>query len=337
MHRFLAHSEYPTGLHDLRYKAKVLHRDVSINNIMYDIRDGAYYFVLIDFDMAIVVEDHVGRSTYQTSSKHRTGTLPFMAYELIEDAAKGANLPDWKPLRHLLRHDYESLFYVSFWSVTAIPSPKKQTQRDVLAEFTKALEQGGPRALARAKRSLLIQPLEDEILDASPAGEDLASWFVGFSEVFGNAVRAINSHRGHLHDARTGYDTTTHASFDFETLNGLLTKDTLKANLTPRIPAKSLSSARNPPKETPVDVSSTVPAPAVSSDSAAAVLTNDADGKRETRKTRTAVNRKLTPDRAQDELPVRRRNARKTRMTAQQALAAKVYVDTRLRSRKPRV
>ena len=78
-----------TGLHDLRYKAGILHRDISVNNIMYEIQDNAYYFILIDFDMAIFVEDKRGNSTYKTSSKHRTGTLPFISFELILDVVEG--------------------------------------------------------------------------------------------------------------------------------------------------------------------------------------------------------------------------------------------------------
>ena len=131
-----------TGLHDLRYKAKILHRDISINNIMYEIRNGAYYFVLIDFDMAIVVEDRKGKSTYQASSKHRTGTLPFMAWELIQDAIRGMDDCHWVPVPHLLRHDYESLFYVSFWSVTAIPDPRERSRRTVLAKWANSNKLG---------------------------------------------------------------------------------------------------------------------------------------------------------------------------------------------------
>ena len=45
-----------TGLHDLRYKANMLHRDISVNNIMYQMRNGRHHFVLIDFDMAFMEE-----------------------------------------------------------------------------------------------------------------------------------------------------------------------------------------------------------------------------------------------------------------------------------------
>ncbi|THH00129.1 hypothetical protein EW026_g2354 [Hermanssonia centrifuga] len=43
-------------LHDLRYKAKILHRNISCNNIMYEMRRGRPYFILIDFDFAAILD-----------------------------------------------------------------------------------------------------------------------------------------------------------------------------------------------------------------------------------------------------------------------------------------
>ena len=88
----------------------MLHRDVSVNNIMYEMRGGKYYFILIDFDMAVTVAEDGEESTYVTSSRHRTGTLPFMAWELILDAAHALLNKDWVPIEHRLRYDWASLF-----------------------------------------------------------------------------------------------------------------------------------------------------------------------------------------------------------------------------------
>ncbi|KIK58613.1 hypothetical protein GYMLUDRAFT_45217 [Collybiopsis luxurians FD-317 M1] len=80
-------------------KPEILHRDISIGNIMFK-RDtkGNVLGVLNDFDLASCP----GQSD-QPSSKHRTGTKPFMAYDLLKSS--------W--LRgHMYRHDLESLFYV---------------------------------------------------------------------------------------------------------------------------------------------------------------------------------------------------------------------------------
>jgi hypothetical protein len=57
------------------------------------------YAVLNDFDLA-------GSADVKSmSSKHRTGTKPFMAIDLIH--------PD--PTVHMYRHDLESMFYVLVW------------------------------------------------------------------------------------------------------------------------------------------------------------------------------------------------------------------------------
>ncbi|THV00268.1 hypothetical protein K435DRAFT_776628, partial [Dendrothele bispora CBS 962.96] len=77
---------------------RILHRDISMNNIMVRKVDGEIFGVLNDLDLA-------SRATKEMSatSKHRTGTRPFMAYELLNPK---------KVVSHLYRHDLESFFYV---------------------------------------------------------------------------------------------------------------------------------------------------------------------------------------------------------------------------------
>lgn len=58
--------------------------------------------VLNDFDLISRV---VSVGNQEPSSKHRTGTKPFMAIDLLSD----------NPPHHLYRHDLESLFYVMLW------------------------------------------------------------------------------------------------------------------------------------------------------------------------------------------------------------------------------
>ncbi|KAF8958358.1 hypothetical protein BDZ97DRAFT_1762234 [Flammula alnicola] len=116
---------------------KILHRDISMNNIMmyrptlpketepnptdegdsdassiqpqiadagesHQMRRG----MLIDLDYALLMrEDGLGRDTATVG--HRTGTLPFMAIELLTGLEDGE---EQKP-----RHDLESFFYVLLW------------------------------------------------------------------------------------------------------------------------------------------------------------------------------------------------------------------------------
>ncbi|KAK0430247.1 hypothetical protein EV421DRAFT_2041947 [Armillaria borealis] len=75
---------------------KILHRDISMSNVMYRRRSGQVCGVLNDFDLSSFY------SLLESSSLHRTGTAPYMARDLLEPADVG----------HLYRHDLEALFYV---------------------------------------------------------------------------------------------------------------------------------------------------------------------------------------------------------------------------------
>ena len=95
----------------------MLHRDISVNNIMFQKHGDNYHFILNDFDMAIILKDDGTRDS--PSSKHRTGTLPFMAVSLLRDAIVTAR-SNRSPTRHLLCHDYESLFWVALWCILTL-------------------------------------------------------------------------------------------------------------------------------------------------------------------------------------------------------------------------
>ncbi|KAF5349786.1 hypothetical protein D9758_010216 [Tetrapyrgos nigripes] len=80
--------------------AKILHRDISQNNIMYRVlKDGKVHGVLNDLDLASTLS--MSRSH---SSQTRSGTRPFMSHELLT--------PNRPGLGHFYRHDLESIYYV---------------------------------------------------------------------------------------------------------------------------------------------------------------------------------------------------------------------------------
>lgn len=105
-----AHSLFP-GYRWLHEHSKILHRDISLNNLMLRKEGGNVYAVLNNLDLAVNV-DAQGQS-----SKHRTGTKPFMAIDLL-----GGD-----PTVHLYRHDLESLFYVLVWIITRYHNGKEIT------------------------------------------------------------------------------------------------------------------------------------------------------------------------------------------------------------------
>ncbi|KAK7056473.1 hypothetical protein VNI00_003028 [Paramarasmius palmivorus] len=85
----------------------ILHRDISVGNLMYRISDdNQVYGVLNDFDLARFVD----KQDPKPSSKHRTGTKPFVAIDLLDTAGD--------IICHHVRHDLESFFYVFVWIVT---------------------------------------------------------------------------------------------------------------------------------------------------------------------------------------------------------------------------
>ncbi|KAK7440198.1 hypothetical protein VKT23_017140 [Stygiomarasmius scandens] len=77
---------------------KILHRDISMANIMFRRINGQVYGVLNDFDLASKLPPPQGLTSLQ-----RTGTKPYMALDLLD--------PNWR-MGHTYRHDLESLFYV---------------------------------------------------------------------------------------------------------------------------------------------------------------------------------------------------------------------------------
>jgi hypothetical protein len=87
------------GHRSLVKDGKILHRDVSENNIIITElpAEGAPKGRLIDLDLAKELD------SMPSGARHRTGTMQFMAIEVLE--GKG----------HTYRHDLESFFYVFIW------------------------------------------------------------------------------------------------------------------------------------------------------------------------------------------------------------------------------
>ncbi|KAJ6481743.1 hypothetical protein C8R45DRAFT_831406 [Mycena sanguinolenta] len=119
---------------DLYENASILHRDISVNNILLVPSDdpptspsratlagptidksvhlavvtsGLRRGLLIDMDYALVLEDASASGHRLAAAGHRTGTLPFMSTEVL---IKGEQLSQHEP-----RHDLESLLYVLIW------------------------------------------------------------------------------------------------------------------------------------------------------------------------------------------------------------------------------
>ncbi|KAJ7613920.1 hypothetical protein FB45DRAFT_3274 [Roridomyces roridus] len=98
--------------------AGILHRDISVNNLMYRRIDGQIYGVLNDFDLSQFINNSSG-----FTSDERIGTIPFMAFDLLNR--------ERPPPTHLPRHDLESLMYALVFLVCEVEGTQLARWRDL--------------------------------------------------------------------------------------------------------------------------------------------------------------------------------------------------------------
>ncbi|KIK65125.1 hypothetical protein GYMLUDRAFT_240440 [Collybiopsis luxurians FD-317 M1] len=106
--------------HEWIYKyPRILHRDISQANIMFRRvgPENQIHGVLNDFDLATILDDPDHPSS---TSEHRTGTRPYMAFEQQELSWQG-------PL--LYRYDLESIFYVMLILACHYHKPRRPIKR----------------------------------------------------------------------------------------------------------------------------------------------------------------------------------------------------------------
>ena len=227
------------GLYSLKVDANILHRDVSVNNIMYEKLDGRYNFILIDFDMATTLAPDVASS--DPTSKDRTGTLPFMARDLIYAAIVERATKTGKPIpvvpqtlvKQCLRHDFESLLYVCIWILcmfvhSGLTIPEAHALKGEMRHWENS------RELTAAYDNKIACCHKGPRWAFSPSANALQGWF----EAWWQFLR-------HSDDAGQRQETAVQKAarwnvpapeFDWETLGHTFTAATLKRALTPFIP-----------------------------------------------------------------------------------------------------
>lgn len=204
----------------------MLHRDISVNNIMFQKHGDNYHFILNDFDMAIILKDDGTRDS--PSSKHRTGTLPFMAVSLLRDAIVTAR-SNRSPTRHLLCHDYESLFWVCIWCIlTLFLDLLSQKHRKDFIRIAKQWEDSNLDFAQSNKLAISTRPLVDSGLELPEHVSSLAGWFNGWTTL----LRAA--------DSKVVEQTCEpDKSFDADTAGGVLTRDNILASLRKKLASSS--------------------------------------------------------------------------------------------------
>ena len=199
------------GLHDLKYKANILHRDVSVNNIMYEVRDGKPFFILNDFDL-VSLEKSDGRDA-KPSSKHRTGTLPFMPCEVLSDLAT-FNRGDRPFIPHILRYDFESLYWVSLWCTMAMETVDDANLKQAIRTELSGWEIGSFKAIASSKKDVIASLQTFDELPMTPLYQKCRSWLKRWNNVLRAAKARLN-------------DGDEDTPINFETIDGMITKDTI--------------------------------------------------------------------------------------------------------------
>ena len=140
-------------------KGKILHRDISENNIIITDPKEADGFkgMLIDEDLAKEIGS--GRS----GARHQTGTMEFMAIEVLQRIA------------HTYRHDLESFFYVLLWMCARRTwerefkcKPEDRPKRNILSKWYT----GSFDDIADAKQGYMHVDKFEDILKEFPQAFD---------------------------------------------------------------------------------------------------------------------------------------------------------------------
>ncbi|KAH8113473.1 hypothetical protein DFH11DRAFT_1510273 [Phellopilus nigrolimitatus] len=102
----------------------ILHRDLSLRNVILAKLDESSPLrraFLIDYDFAInfIIQN------FENAKGHRTGTLPFMALELLDSDADGN-----PKVAHAYYHDLESIFYILCWICTILQGPNNEERKN---------------------------------------------------------------------------------------------------------------------------------------------------------------------------------------------------------------
>ncbi|KAI9460388.1 hypothetical protein HD554DRAFT_2133436 [Boletus coccyginus] len=87
--------------HFVLWKNGIYHRDISVANLMYKVEGGRVAGVLVDFDLATIVDSVTGNE--------RTGTIPFMALHLSRNRGLACEI------KHFYAYDAESFIWVLVW------------------------------------------------------------------------------------------------------------------------------------------------------------------------------------------------------------------------------
>lgn len=148
-------------------KTGILHRDLSVNNVMFRRRSGRVLGVLNDWDLAAPE----ARSSPATSA-HRTGTAAYMSLELLAH-------PEKTPF-HEYRHDLESFGWILVWCAFVLCfNGAEVAWKDQYAEIKTWFETTDWLAIKRAKHLFATEYPEDHLTHVTAPMQPLVEDWIG--------------------------------------------------------------------------------------------------------------------------------------------------------------
>ncbi|PBK66012.1 hypothetical protein ARMSODRAFT_960459 [Armillaria solidipes] len=210
--------------HWLYENPKILHRDMSLNNLMYrkrhDNSKGKIRIlgVLNDFDLSSLIP------LEEAASLHRTGTPPYMAHELLGRS----------DVSHLYRHDVEAFYYVLLMLCCRYEIVQGKVMRELQSEQAKMpFAQWYDRTiswqgLSAYKHSFLNNY---EAIPVSASFSAFLPWLQDIRYLLGEGLHALKASESHVSrirlQSRSKQPVTTEPSvpFDNETLGGHITSE----------------------------------------------------------------------------------------------------------------
>lgn len=196
--------------------------------------DGIGHFILGDFDLATFVQENGQPLSRGPSSRHCTGTLPFMAFDLVHAMAKGeqkkggTHTSFTSRMRHCVRFDFESLFWVAVWCAVRVRKPQTDGVDEGGEEsdhYVTLWGKGTYTAIAGVKRTIMTTPGELESAPLSPAFQHLQGWLLAFKRPFTQAIVEEMTADDDYIDEESDMEQRDFCSY--ETGYGKVTRDTL--------------------------------------------------------------------------------------------------------------
>ena len=193
-----------TGHYHAYARGKILHRDLSENNLMFKSHEGRSKGIVNDWDMGSHL-DNAGEVPL-SAARHRTGTIPFMARDLLVD----------NPPPHLYRHDLESFYYILVWAVVHFDLPNKRRYHN-----HHALADWDASTLDQVRKSKMIF-----IQNRTIAAEIFAHARKEFAQLRTEWLEPL---RRLFKDAAESEERNDSPDYDFKTYGGILTFETFMA------------------------------------------------------------------------------------------------------------